>query len=918
LIFSDVTTTGLTLSFTAATPAPSGYIAIRKAGSSPTTPPTDGVSYSVGATVDDATVAFAGNATTFSENNLEAGITYFYQVFSYNGTGASTNILSSVAATNSGSKITLPGKPILATTTAVGQNGFTVNWTATTGASGYRIDVSKDNFTNRLPGFDDAAVGGTFMVVTGLEPGVAYKYRLRAVNASGTSVNSDDGSQLTIPGTPVLAQATGIGQTGFTANWDAVNGATGFNIDVSKDDFSTFVSGYENKVLTVVTSEVIAGLVPGATYKYRVRSVNSGGSSPYSNPARSQLLLPATPVGLDATNATSASFKAKWEAIPGVTEFRLDVTKAADDFDPSLSDYNDKLITATSEELVANLAPNTVYKYRVRAVNASGTSPSSVPVSVSTEVSGDAPLEFLSPIYSSSFSGTASDISTEVKGGKGPYVVTFNHRKVKAANFTHDLVSPSSGTTYKVTINSSMLDDIGLEFYFKVTDLNGQSKETDPKVVYRAVATGGVTIPFTKSGGVANSYEIFSIPYELNDNLVASLFEELGDVDKSKWRLVRYQGGKNVDLGTANRIEPGKGYWFNRKDNVDVQFSGGTVVKGNQSEPFIMHLEKGWNQVGNPYPFDLDWRKVLNANPDIGLIGNLKVFNAEGFHLNDESATLKTWSGGFVHNGNEQAVDLAIPVVFPAGSRTTSGIAKDGSLDGPEWLVNINVRQGGSLSALTGIGMHPEASALVDRFDDFVVPRFLNYLEVYSRHDDFFTPKFSVDIVPDSRSYSWSIQLESSNSTEMVSLEWNNADLTANEAQLLLIDVSCNILVNMRTTGSYQFKPEHNHQFTILYGRSNDDLRPDFTTLGNPWPNPFHERLTLPFMTAHENSMVTIKVTDVMGRTVKPVVGGIYKPGIHNAEWDGKDQSGIPAAPGLYLIQMEVDGRLTTGRVLKY
>jgi phage major head subunit gpT-like protein len=57
---------------------------------------------------------------------------------------------------------------------------------------------------------------------------------------------------------PVATAATGVGQTSFTANWNAYSGATYYLLDVSESsDFSTFV--YENQI-TTSTSYVVIGL----------------------------------------------------------------------------------------------------------------------------------------------------------------------------------------------------------------------------------------------------------------------------------------------------------------------------------------------------------------------------------------------------------------------------------------------------------------------------------------------------------------------------------------------------------------------------------------------------------------------------------------------------------------------------------
>ena len=71
---------------------------------------------------------------------------------------------------------------------------------------------------------------------------------------------------------PVATAATGIGETSFTANWNAYTGADYYLLDVSEfSNFSTFV--YEDQiVLAPNTSYVVIGLNPNTTYYYRIRA----------------------------------------------------------------------------------------------------------------------------------------------------------------------------------------------------------------------------------------------------------------------------------------------------------------------------------------------------------------------------------------------------------------------------------------------------------------------------------------------------------------------------------------------------------------------------------------------------------------------------------------------------------------------
>jgi hypothetical protein len=196
------------------------------------------------------------------------------------GTSANSNSIEVTTAAP-------PVAPVAVAATSVGNVSFTANWNLVTGATGYRLDVSADNFTTFITGFSDKTVTTTNDAVTGLTASTAYKYRVRAVNANGTSVNSNVIDVTTLatpppPDAPVATAATAISQTGFTTNWNAVTGATGYRLDVSADNFTTLVTGFSDKTVTG-TSDAVTGLTISTAYKYRLRAVNANGTSVNSN-----------------------------------------------------------------------------------------------------------------------------------------------------------------------------------------------------------------------------------------------------------------------------------------------------------------------------------------------------------------------------------------------------------------------------------------------------------------------------------------------------------------------------------------------------------------------------------------------------------------------------------------------------------
>ena len=69
----------------------------------------------------------------------------------------------------------------------------------------------------------------------------------------------------------IISSATDIGTNSFKANWQVNDGATGYFLDVSTDNFKTFVAGYENKAVGNVTSFSVTDIPASASYQYRIR-----------------------------------------------------------------------------------------------------------------------------------------------------------------------------------------------------------------------------------------------------------------------------------------------------------------------------------------------------------------------------------------------------------------------------------------------------------------------------------------------------------------------------------------------------------------------------------------------------------------------------------------------------------------------
>jgi hypothetical protein len=167
-----------------------------------------------------------------------------------------------------------PSAPVATDYTDQDTTSFTANWNASSGATGYDLDVSESNtFSSYVSGYEDLDVGNvTSKSVTGLDDLTTYYYRVRAYNTNGTSGNSNTITAYTDVPQPLALSATSIGETSFVANWTDESYYSSYRIYVSEDsDFSTHVTGWNGTYVGTGSSYTInTGLSAGTTYYYRL------------------------------------------------------------------------------------------------------------------------------------------------------------------------------------------------------------------------------------------------------------------------------------------------------------------------------------------------------------------------------------------------------------------------------------------------------------------------------------------------------------------------------------------------------------------------------------------------------------------------------------------------------------------------
>lgn len=466
------------------------------------------------------------------------------------------------------------------------------------------------------------------------------------------------------------------------------------------------------------------------------------------------------------------------------------------------------------------------------------------------------------------------------------------HRKTGEKDFQETSLTLNTGNgKWEGSVPNSFVSDMGFEYYFEAKD----NATPTPKIgrlpagdTYFKSKTSfknnppSIALPST---GTKASWKIISIPYvfENGNNSAATLLSGLGTVDKSKWRLLIYQSTPEMWNENIATIERGKGYFINTAiSGAALQLNGAIAPPETRDNLFSIALQAGWNQIGNPYTVAISLSDVKNFNP--GLATAQFVTFANGSY--SPATQLAPFEGGFVN------VPTATTIKVPFSGQTISGGRKQSgdlsvNIDDPEWLVRIKLAQGSSTFELGYIGMAQDANVAIDGYDMVRPPRFFDFIDMSVSHPEHVSKKFSGDVVPVNDSHVWDFTVDS-NQEGVAEMSWQNLNFENAAKELFLLDVSRQIVVDMRKVGSYTFSPKESASFKMFFGE-NLKIAPEKIVLGNAFPNPTSGLTTVGFSlpdNGGQDQFVSLDLIDPMGRNIGSVVQGRFKPGFNQARFE--------------------------------
>ena len=381
-------------------------------------------------------------STSYTNTGAAAGKTYYYRVKAVNSVGTSgySNIVSDKA------KTATPAAPsVTAGNSSTGKPQLT--WKAVSGAVKYEVYRSTQQSTGySLLG----TTTSTSYINTGAATGKTYYYRVKAVNRDGVA----SGYSNTVSGKATLpAPALNIGLSVSSGKpkltWNAVSGATSYRVFRSESRGT----GYSLLGTTSSTSYVNTGAAAGKIYYYRVKAVNSVGTSGYSNivSGKAKAAAPAAP-SVTAGNSSTGKPRLTWKAVSGAVSYRIYRSESRG------TGYSLLGTTSSTSYVNTGAAAGKTYYYRVKAVNRDG-----VASAYSNIVSAKATL-----------SAPVLNIGLSVSSGKPmlawdavPGATSYRIYRSTTRGSGYSLLATTTSTSY---VNTSAVK--GTTYYYRVKACN--------------------------------------------------------------------------------------------------------------------------------------------------------------------------------------------------------------------------------------------------------------------------------------------------------------------------------------------------------------------------------------------------------------------------------------------------------------
>ena len=510
-------------------------------------------------------------------------------------------------------------------------------------------------------------------------------------------------------------------------------------------------------------------------------------------------------------------------------------------------------------------------------------------------------------------------IATQITDiGSGVEQASLFFRRGGMPSFIERPLNLSAGN-YTGTIEATLVDSTGLEYYIVATDsLSNSSRNPLIGTHDIRVQIEGTGLQRSFSGdSTLTGYRLIAAPMELTNSASNSVLSLGPTYDDRLWRFWRlkdnyeeFSGEEQYqELRTGTSFNPGDAFWLISREDWTIQTGQATSLA--ISDPFTKTLNAGWNFVSNPFSFSIP---LQNISLSSGATPDPKQYRRGWQTAN----SLNSFSGYAIDAGENDNVVLTIDPNLggTGGKQSNEPVAQIQSFN---WAIRILAESDIATDHNNYIAVSNEASTGWDILDRPEPPVIGDFVSVSFPHADWgkIHRRYETDVRPiPAYGDQWEFDVITG-TPQVVQLSFEGINDVPSQFSIQLIDEVNKTTLDLRRHTVHTLRTNEAGQvypLSIHIGESgyieeqveSKNLLPNTPTLDQNYPNPFNPTTSIRYGLTH-TSMVTLEVYNSLGQVVSTLVNGVSKDaGYHVATWDALSDDGSAVSSGLYLYRLSV------------
>jgi WD40 repeat protein len=836
---------------------------------------------------------------------------------------------STTAATNSATNITSNSATL---------NGVVnANNNQTTITFEYGTTTNYGNTMNATPNTVSGTVNTPISaVISGLIPNTTYHFRVKAVNSSGTFYGKNQTfNTLQAKPAAITNNASNVITTSATLNGvvNANNNQTTITFEYGTSiSYGNEINATPNIIIgttDISVNAILSNLSPNITYHFRVKAINSSGTSygddktfttsglPEINLSANSIDFKLLRISNKITNTANIQNTGSKDLIVSKIEIQ---GSSKDEFTLNGINNNITLTPNNKKDFSIEFSPKSSGDKTAYCIITSNADNKPIDT-ITFGGRGIDPNITLSNPNDVATIGSDKTISFSLKETYLPAKTLIYYRPGGAIKYDSSVLTSTSTSVYSYTFPKEFVSIRGIEYYMKINwdTIQGTLPETDylNHPLFLPVKINTIECASKLSD---KKYSLLSVPLSFtgsDSTLFKQIIRDFGRVDNTQWRILKWMNRKYEEMLSENAldIKAGDGFWMITSFDKTLTFKEGLTTHTNYD--YKIKLQPGWNQIGNPFLFPISASNLII--PQGKKIEKLWEWDNQINDYKTQENVMTAWSGYFIKNNENDSVEISIRPIYQNVVLSKENVNKipltpfdKEELNSGEWKLRVQVEN--SVKEL-------QIGALINSSDEWDVndlsaappsPEGDRNLNVYIPHQDFSECKgnYVRDFrEPGKIGYTWNITLHNYEDKNEYNLMFTLEGSLPKEYSITLYDQDNNRYLEISNNQKYPVRfngnnREKNIQITIgssEYIEKSKIERINNYTLYQNYPNPFNPSTVISYQLP-VNSYVSLKIYNTLGQEVQTLIDKQQLAGNYDIEWSPRT---LPSGVYFYRLQTE-------------